>query len=503
MKKFSISLLLIFVMIICCVSAVSATDIDDNIVPDDVDIIALDDAADSVDVEQEKAITITDDDYYKCFDENGYLNDTQVTDLTFSGNFNAKSFGNFKIDKTIALNVNEATFNGVSFDLMSPGLVLDGATFINDARSPSDAYLYVTADNTVVQNLNVVLTAGSNVDYYGISVENAANVQILNNVISYTCSHSNSANYNYVIRAMNCTNLKIAENNLTAYLPLKTVSWSLQGILADYVAGVAVEKCNNLNFTKNNLTVLGNARVGDYPTLDALMIVNSNNSYVGDNKIDEKDTISNTNEYSYIYGIDVYQCNNITINNNTVNMNGNDSATILPSGNATGAAYCVQLTGPHDGVVISNNTLTTKNGGPNLGIYSQNYNEGSTNITVTGNVIDVTGKAGREPWYVLSGMELQDDYAYVRGNIVTVHNEGGFIKNCQAWGISYCQYTAGNHYYEIENNTVTVNVGTWAVYIMAGNTDGFVSNNTLVATGSGLTGNNAARAPDLTVSNNN
>lgn len=87
---------------------------------------------------------------------------------------------------------------------------------------------------------------------------------------------------------MNCTDLKIFENNLTAYLPLKTVSWSLQGILADYVAGVAVEKCNNFNFTKNNLTVLGNARVGGFPTLDALMIVNSNNSYVGDNKIDEK-----------------------------------------------------------------------------------------------------------------------------------------------------------------------------------------------------------------------
>lgn len=179
MKKFSISLLLIFVMIICCVSAVSATDADDNIVPDEADIITVDGAADSVDdVEQEKAITITDEDYYKCFDENGYLNDTEVTDLTFSGNFNAKSFGNFKIDKTIALNVNEATFNGVSFDLMSPGLVLDGATFINDVRSPSDAYLYVTADNTIVQNLNVVLTAGLNVDYYGISVENAQNVTI-------------------------------------------------------------------------------------------------------------------------------------------------------------------------------------------------------------------------------------------------------------------------------------------------------------------------------------
>ena len=120
---------------------------------------------------------------------------------------------------------------------------------------------------------------------YAIDVENANNTNVLNNKLTYTCGHNNPANYNYVIKAMNSENLTMFNNTITAYLPLKTVSWSLQGIAADYVAGVAVEKCNNLNFTKNNLTVLGNARVGDYPTLDAFMIVNSNNSYVGDNKI--------------------------------------------------------------------------------------------------------------------------------------------------------------------------------------------------------------------------
>ena len=357
--------LVMFVMLVCCVSAVSAADVDNITVPDDTSVIEIDDAVDSVDAveideidyssadSKVKEVTVTDSDYNKYFDDNGYLNDTTITGVKFNGNFNAKSFGNFKINRTISLNVASATFNGVSFDLLSDGLVLDGATFLNNARSPSDAYVYVNANNAVVQNLNVILTAGANVDFYGISVENAENVSILNNKITYTCNQNNPSNYNYVIRAMNCKNLKIVENNIIATLPLKTVSWSY-GIGADYVLGVGIQDCEKLNFTKNNITITANRRVGGFPTLDAVMIVGSNNAYVGDNKIIMDDIVTKVNEYAYMYGIDVYSCNNITINNNTVNMNGNNSGGDY-SGNGTGAAYCIQLTGPHTGVVISNN----------------------------------------------------------------------------------------------------------------------------------------------------
>lgn len=73
------------------------------------------------------------------------------------------------------------------------------------------------------------------------------------------------------------------------------------------------------------------------------MIVGCNGAYVGDNNINEYDTVTSSSQYSYIYGVDVYQCNNITINNNTINMNARRSGGQY-GGNGTGAAYCIQLT---------------------------------------------------------------------------------------------------------------------------------------------------------------
>lgn len=100
------------VMMICCVTAVSATDTngtDDTVITDEIAVddvseivedVEIDESTDSADdspATTSKVVTVTDTDYGKCFDSNGYLNDTAVTELTFSGNFSAKSFGNFKI----------------------------------------------------------------------------------------------------------------------------------------------------------------------------------------------------------------------------------------------------------------------------------------------------------------------------------------------------------------------------------------------------------------------
>ena len=41
--------LVMFVMLICCVSAASATDVDNITVPEDTDVIEIDDTVDSVD----------------------------------------------------------------------------------------------------------------------------------------------------------------------------------------------------------------------------------------------------------------------------------------------------------------------------------------------------------------------------------------------------------------------------------------------------------------------
>ena len=464
MKSMSKTILLIsmLVMLICCVSAVSATDADNITVPDDTDVIELDDTVDSVEeVEQDRgtctsccncncsiteptlpttsnSITVTPSNYTTKF-TGGVFNDANVDEVIFSGDFSSASYTTLNFNQSITITATGSTFNNIGFGLSNNGIVLNGAT--------------------------IIMNAPNGANCYAIDIENASNTIVINNKINYTCGHENAANYNYAIKAMDSENLTIYGNEINATVPLKQPNWyAVSTIASDYVAGVAVGSCNNFRFDKNNLTVIGNKRVGDYPTLDAFIIAQSANAKIRGNNIYEIDPVTAVNQYSYIYGIDAYRCDNLTVCSNTVDMNGNKSGGHLKGGNGTGAAYCIQLTGPHTGVKICNNNLTTKNNGPNLGIYSQNY-YGVTNITVCGNHINVTGKAGSDPWSLVSGMELQDTYATVCGNTIDVTNVEGYKSNYYIFGISYCQSTPGTHTYNITNNTVRVPHGDWAVYL--------------------------------------
>ena len=450
------------VMLICCVSAVSATDADNITVPDDTDVIELDDTVDSVEeVEQDRGtggcdcndcncvievptipsgtnkITLTPSNYTTKF-TNGQFNDENVDEVIFNGEFSSASFTTLKFNQAITITATGSTFNNMGFELLHNGIVLNGATIVVNAPQYDNCF--------------------------AIDIQNANNAIVINNKVNYTCNYDNAANYNYVIKAGHSQNLTIYGNEINANVPLKQVNWTLSGsIYADYVAGAAIEYCNNLKFDKNNLTVIGNRRVGDFPTLDAFIITQSPNAKIRGNNIYETDPVTPKDNASYIYGIDVYSCTNITICSNTVDMNGNKAGGQV-GGNGTGAAYCIQLTGPHTGVKICNNNLTTKNKGPNLGIYSQNY-YGVTNITVCGNRISVTGQADNNPWALVSGMELQDTYATVCGNTIDVTNLGGYVSGYYVFGISYCQSTSGNHTYNITNNTVRVPHGEYAVYL--------------------------------------
>ena len=480
--------LVMFVMLICCVSAASAADVDNITVPDDTSVIELDDAVDSVDiVEQDDSSDegiddvgdsqiddisddvvadekvsgtrglqsqVTGSSISTYFDTTtGYIKSSAPTGLQFVGTFSNVPFDNFIINRPIALSFSNAVFNNVGFKLLYPGLIINGATF----------------------NMN----APANKDCYVIDVENANNVQILNNVITYTCGYANPDNYNYVIKVKNSTGVKIAGNTITASLPLKTVKHyvpGIEGLDKDFVAGVGVTNSSYLNFTKNTVDITANRRVGDYPTLDAFIMWYSDNSYIGDNIITEKDPVTTSTQYSYIYGVDLYKSNYVNVHNNTINMNANQSGGYV-GGNGTGAAYCVQCTGPYTGVTVSNNRLTTRNNGPNAAIYSQNW-DGPTNITVSGNTISVTGKGTDSDWDVLTGMELQDTYATVTGNTITVTNLEDYDDDYNVYGISYCQYTPYDHTYVITGNTVDVLNGFYTIYLLSGSNHS-ISGNTL------------------------
>ena len=512
------------VLMLCCVSAASATDVDDLVVTEDTDILEVDDTVDSVDiVEQDEStdiktdsvdkieedcsndfiedidnneiintnenivvddnthgnlrnssyIVVTSNQLYKYFNPNGYLKTT--SNLEFQGNFKCVDFGFMRLDHLIIQNnikikFTNAVFNNLGLRLYSPGLSIDGGlTFINNESAYLTESLYIGANNITINNVNFNVTAPLNKTCYAINVLNSNNTQLLNNTFYYLCNYSNPDYYNYVIKVKNSADVKVEGNNITACLPLKTVKHytpGLEGLDKDFVAGVAVTNSSFFNLTNNTIDITSSNRDGGYPTLDGVLLWYSDNSTIARNKITVKDTVTSSNQYSYIYGVDVFKSNNVTVDNNTITMNADNSGGYV-GGNGTGAAYCVQFTGGYTGAVVSNNVLTTQNHGPNAAIYSQNY-DGRTNITITGNTISVTGKGTASTWDLLTGIELQDDYATVSGNTITVNNLGAYNTGYNVYGISYCQSSPRNHTYSITGNTVTVNEGFYTIYIMNG-----------------------------------
>ena len=467
-----IILLAMLVMMIACVSAVSATDIEssddvsDIIEVDEgtgiVEDVAIDDNAEEVadDVIDDSANKVidegnlrngpaninTDTNIYNFFDSQGNLLSNASSTLTFDGDFYKTNytFTNFKINRAVTINASTATFNDMGFEISNAnGVILNGGTFVINAPSAQDCY--------------------------AITVDNADNTKILNNNIDYTCGHANAANYNYVIKVTNSLKVEIDNNTITASLPLKDIDWSqypagYPGIAYDKVAGVAVENASEFRFTNNVLNVTGHLRSGYAPTLDALLVVKCPESYIEGNKIYENDDVTTAEQTNYLYAVDVYQSNNMKIRNNVIELNsGSGNLTV----NGTGGAYGVQLSGPHTGVIVSGNNITTANNGPNLGIYSQSpANSGS--VEITNNRIEVTGRSGDNPWALVSGIEVQDSQALITGNYVKVHDVDGYTRDNYIFGISYAQNIGGNHTLNIRNNTVEVQDGDYAVYILSG-----------------------------------
>ena len=488
--------LLMFVMLICCVSAASATEVDDIVGAEDADILEVDDAVDSVDVvgqddsddvadelEQEDVGDVTDEvkqeDISNVTDElentrgaqqyvtngtvgayfdtsTGYIKSSAPTGLIFQGSFDHMPFSNFIIDRSVSLSFSNAVFNDVGFELLYSGLTINGATFIINAPNGDDCI--------------------------AIYVESANNTVISNNVINYTCNYANTENYNHVITIVDSNNVEVSGNNITAYLPLKDVDYSqpYPSIYTDLVAGVAVQGSYKFRFINNRLLVNVSRNSTGYPTLDAFIIVNSEEANITNNTIIEIDNKTLAGNNNYLYAVDVYQCSNSVIDMNNITLESKGGSFITGTNNGTGAAYGIQLTGGHTGIKISNNNITTSNNGPNCGIYSQNYID-YTSLNITGNRINVSGNAGLHPWSLVTGMELGDDNDYVARNIIHVINKAPYDATHNAYGISYSQAAMRHPYFNITNNTIEVKNGTYAVFIMSGGS-GSVTNNCLNTT---------------------
>ena len=438
------------------VSAVDDVNSTDNVFVDGTNDISCDLQNEYDDVEQASNdyVIVDSSNYFRYFDENGTL--MENGNLCFMGNFSNLGFSSFVIDKSIGLDFNNANFNNIGFTLKANDLTLKNAVFNYDVSGGSVISLEGTS-NVIIDNVTIDYKTSSDSNSYAVDLINSNNVQLLNNNIRYFTNVTNTNVYNYVIKVVGGSNNLVRGNKINAFLPLKDCDFSIPfpNTDIDLVAGVAVQSSNGFKFLNNELNVSVSARDSNlfYPTLDSFLMVESNNSVVAGNNIIELDSTTETGSANYLYGIDIYKLNNISIWNNTVKMNTNGGSIIV---NGSGSAYPVQITGPINDCNIYNNTLITYNNGPNLGIYSQNF-YGATYLNIYNNFINVTGSAALHNWALVSGMELQDTFDIVHDNIIHVTNNGAYADSNNIYGISYSQSTSSSHSFDVYNNTIFTN----------------------------------------------
>lgn len=542
MSRKYLSIFLLMVVMICCVSAASATDVDNITVPDDTNIIT-DDIVESVDdVESDDVVDDVDDvvsedvvesddtiddtqttddskiikeptrnhtttiqvndyDYWNYFDWQTGLQTVYGVDFEFNGNFNSVFFDKFIIDETTDIDASAATFQNVGFNFLVGNITFTGGTFSTTTSTNIKHVIDISAGDVEVKGVTMQLNAPNGAEFIAIDVASGANAKILNNVITYNCSYENAGVINYVIRIKNSPNALVTGNKITAYLPLKDVAYYTGETDMDWdrVAAVGIESSNSFNLSYNDIKVNVSNVSGGYPTLDSVIVLDSTNAYIGHNNVTEIDNVTQIGDADYLYAIDVYRCNNLNIDNNTIKLRSVGGTTIAGTNNGTSTAYGIQLTGGHT-VTIKNNDIDTKNNGPNAGIYSQNWG-GDTNLTIVNNTIYAEGNAGTHQWSLVTGMELQDNYAYVAGNVITVKNKLVDYVGSNAYGISFSQYGNGAPVFNITNNCVKVINGEYAVYVQYSNPTTYVTNNCLNTTS--YSGDAAVyHTADVTISGN-
>lgn len=528
------------VVMICCVSAASATDVDNITVPDDTNIIT-DDIVESVDdVESDDVVDDVDDvanddsvsesvddveitdgnkiveeptrnhpitvqvhdyDYWNYFDWQTGMQTVYGVDFEFSGNFNSVLFDKFIINETTDIDAFAATFQNVGFDFIVGNITLTGGTFTTTTSTNIEHVIDISAGDVSVTGVTMNLNAPNDAEFVAINVDGDENAKILNNVITYNCSYVNHDVINYVIRVKNSPNALINGNRITAYLPLKEVAYYTTDDQMDWdrVAVVGIESSNGFNLSYNNIEVNVTCVDDSYPTLDAVIVLFSEDAYIGHNNVTEIDNVTEVGSANYLYAIDVYSCNHLDIDNNTIKLRSMGGTFINGTNNGTSTAYGIQLTGGHN-VTIENNDIDTRNNGPNAGIYSQNYG-GETNLTIVNNTIYAEGNAGSHPWSLVTGMELQDDYGYIAGNKIKVLNKQGYVSGSNAYGISFSQWGLRDPIFIITNNCVNLINGDYAVYIQSSKPTTYVTDNCLTSTN--YVGDNAVyHTTDVSISGN-
>ena len=448
--------LILGLIIFLTLSCVHAGDM--NVTDNSTDILeapVIPDEPDKPDLVENETIYITPENIDTYFKDNNLNDDYDNKVFVFEGNFN--NIGKLSLNaQNVTIKGDGAILKNTMFDICRDNVTLSDLKFDldSDLSDNDGAVILFDTNNICLDNLEINYNVPLNCEAYVVygvgNKPNSRNLRLTNSRISFE-GHNNNINvYNCAIKIINYEDSLIQNNTITTSLPLKDVNHGAHGtsLDSDFVVSVGIENSNNLKFINNTIVSEVNYRQDSlYPTLDGLLISKCDNALIENNSIYMSDFITYPGLDNYLYGMDIYNLNNLTVRYNEIS--------IVTTGGrlAAGTAYPIQISGPISKVNITRNNLYSFSNGPNIGIYSQNY-YGSTELSITYNRINVTGLAGTHEWALVAGVETQDSNSVVENNIIEVHSVGAVGINDYFYGVSYRQSTDGDHKYSIKNNTV-------------------------------------------------
>lgn len=480
-----------FLMIICFIislSSVSAMDLNEtnstNVLSvNDVSILAVDneEVPDQPDLIINDTIYVTSDNFDDYFTDGVLTSKFDGKTLIFNQNF--ENLGQIIIDaKNVTIKGTGYTLKNTVFQIDARDVTLSDVNLELDSefKNNDGAGIVIFSDNANLINVNINYVVPRNVEAYGIYAAGEEknplkNLKIKNSYINFE-GHNDDVNvYNCGLKLVNCKDSVIDNNTIISALPLKDIIFGVNGaeLASDLVLTVGIGSSDNITFINNHLFSDVNKRPENrYPSLDCMLISKTDNSLICNNSIFMTDFLTYPGTDNYLYGLDIYDLNNLTACHNDIS--------IITTGGklAAGTAYPIQITGPISNVNITENNLYSFSNGPNIGIYSQNF-FGETTLSITNNTINVTGLAGTHEWALVAGIESQDSHSTILNNRIEVHSVGAVGIDDNIYGISYRQSTSGDHQYDIENNTVFSD-GFYAVNLLS-SVDSKVLNNLLVS----------------------
>ena len=462
-------LLLAISILINTASACENQTIEDNLTASEVDTPDL-------------IINITNDNIYDYFKSNNISSQYNEATIILGEDFEDLGVLTIKA-RNLTIDGNNHTLKNTVFSIEANGVVLNNLTLnVTDSFDDNEnsALLVYRSSNVTISNVNINYDVPRDVDAYGIySLATKwilnENLKIINTTINFNAGNRDMGR-DYAIKLEYSPNAVLSNNIINAALPLRTIAFigTTAYLESEFALAVGISNCNNLSFINNILNTSVNIRPEcANPTLDSIFICDSDDCKFINNTMYQTDFITYPDEANYLYSLDIYRTNNLLVEGNNINVETTGGAY------AAGTAYPIQLTGPAGGIIIRYNNISSKSNGPNIGIYSQNFN-GENYITILNNIINVTGWAGNHSWALVAGIEAQDDNDIIMNNIIEIHNTHTVSQKDNLYGISYSQKTDSKHTYRVVNNTV-ISDGYYLAHMLdADNTT--VTNNTLVRT---------------------